>query len=91
MKLVYHYIGIFLIFQTTSNHFHPLQGENCDSNSRLVVDENDNGKVRLERVNRDIFSLLEPKQTPNILPVIFLEKTIYEQIKFCRAVIIKVH
>ena len=24
---------------------------NCDSNSRLVVDEDDNGKLRLERVN----------------------------------------
>ena len=36
---------------TTSNHFHPLQGENCDSNSRLVVDEDDNGKSKLERVN----------------------------------------
>ena len=33
-----------------SGHFHPLQVENCDSNSRLVVDEDDNGKFRLERV-----------------------------------------
>ena len=40
-----------LNFQTTSNHLHPLQVENCDSNSRLVVDEDDNGKFRLERVN----------------------------------------
>ena len=24
---------------------------NCDSNSRLVVDEDDNGKLRLERVD----------------------------------------
>ena len=30
---------------------HPLQVENCDSNSRLVVDKDDNGKFRLERVN----------------------------------------
>ena len=32
-----------------SSHFHPLQVENCDSNSRLVVDEDDNGKFRFER------------------------------------------
>ena len=33
-----------------SNHLHPLQVENCDSNSRLVVDEDDYCKFRLERV-----------------------------------------
>ena len=32
------------------HHLHPLQVETCDSNSRLVVDEDDNGKFRLERV-----------------------------------------
>ena len=32
------------------NHLHPLQDENCDSNSRLVVDEDDNGEFRLQRV-----------------------------------------
>ena len=36
----------FLSFSPTSNHLHPLQVENCDSNSRLVVDEDDNGKFR---------------------------------------------
>ena len=50
MKLAYQYMAIFFNFQTTSNHLHPLQVENCDSNSRLEVDEDDNGKVRLERV-----------------------------------------
>ena len=30
--------------------FHPQQVESRDSNSRLVVDEDDNGKFRLERV-----------------------------------------
>ena len=40
---------IFFNFSPTSNHLHPLQAKNCDSNSRLVVDEDDNGK--LERVN----------------------------------------
>ena len=44
-------MAIFFNFLTTSNHLHPLQVENCDSNSRLVVDEDDNGKFRLERVN----------------------------------------
>ena len=41
---------IFFNFSPTSSHLHPLQAENCDSNSRLVVDEDDNGKLRLERV-----------------------------------------
>ena len=50
MKLVYQYMVIFFTFSPTSNHLHPLQVENCDSNSRLVVDEDDNGEFRLERV-----------------------------------------
>ena len=45
------YNGIFL-FATHLSHLHPLQVENCDSNLLLVVDENDNGKFRLERVKR---------------------------------------
>ena len=51
MKLVYQYMAIFFNFSPTSNHLHPLQANNCDSNSRLVLDEDDNGKLRLERVN----------------------------------------
>ena len=50
MKLVYHYMVIFFNFSPTSNHLHPLQVENCGSNSQLVVDEDDNDKLRLERV-----------------------------------------
>ena len=50
MKLIYQYMAIFFNFSPTSNHLHPLQVENCDSNSRLVVDEDDNGKFKLERV-----------------------------------------
>ena len=46
MKLVYQYMAIFCTF------LHPLQVENCDSNSRLVVDKDDNGKFRLERVKK---------------------------------------
>ena len=45
------YMAIFLNFSPTSSHLHPLQVENCDSNSRLVVDEDDNGKFGLERAN----------------------------------------
>ena len=44
MKLVYHYMAIFFNFSPTSNHLHPLH------NSRLVMDEDDNGKFRLEMV-----------------------------------------
>ena len=51
MKLVYQYIAIFINFSLTSNHLHPLQVGNCDSNSRLVVDEDDIGKFRPERGN----------------------------------------
>ena len=50
MNLVYQYMTIFLTFPTTSNHLHPLQVENCGSDSRRVVDEDDNGKFRPERV-----------------------------------------
>ena len=48
MKLVYEYMAIFFTFTPTSNHIHPLQIENCDSNLRLIVDKYDNGMVRLE-------------------------------------------
>ena len=51
IKLVYQHMVIFFNFSPTSKHLHPLQVENCDSNSRLLVDEDDDGKVRLERVN----------------------------------------
>ena len=44
-------MAIFLNLSPNSNHLHPLQAENCGRNSRLVVDEDDNGKLRLEMVN----------------------------------------
>ena len=50
MKLVYQYMAIFFNFPPTSNHLHPLQAENWDSNSRLVVDEDVNDKFRLQTV-----------------------------------------
>ena len=54
---------IFLNLSPTSSHLHPLQVGNCDSNSRLVVDEDDNGKFRLESVNRKkISNLTENKR-----------------------------
>ena len=43
--------SIFFLLSPTSSHFHPLQVENCDRNSWLVVDEDDNGIFRPERVN----------------------------------------
>ena len=51
MKLFYKYMAIFVNLSPSLNYLHPLQGENCYSNSRLVVGEDDNGKLRLERVN----------------------------------------
>ena len=44
--------SLFFHLSPTSSHLHPLQVENCDSNSRLVMDEDDNGKFKLERVNK---------------------------------------
>ena len=57
-------MAILFNFPSTTNHLHPLQVENCGSNSRLVVDEDasttsiarlvvgedGHGKFRLERV-----------------------------------------
>ena len=54
-----------------TGHLYPLQVENCDSNSRLVVDDDDIGKFRFERVKSRfcaILSLLsksEPKKNPH--------------------------
>ena len=53
MKLVYHvyqYMKIFFTLSPTPNHLYPLQVENCDSINKSVVDEDDSGKLRLERV-----------------------------------------
>ena len=58
MKLVYQHMVIFFNFLTTSNQLHPLQFEHCDSNSRLVADEDDNGKFRLERVKTPLILLV---------------------------------
>ena len=55
MKLFLQYIAIVFTFSPTSSHFQSLQVENRGSNSRLVVDEDDYGKFRLERVNPMLF------------------------------------
>ena len=54
-------IAIFFHLPPTSSHLHPLQVENCDSNSRLVVDEDYNGKFRFERVNVHVLYFLVVK------------------------------
>ena len=46
MKLFYQYMAIFINFSPTISHLYLLQVEN----SGLVVDEDDNSKFRLERV-----------------------------------------
>ena len=50
MKLSFEYMVIFFNISNIYTHLYPLQVENCDSNLRLVVDEDDNSKFRLERV-----------------------------------------
>ena len=44
----------FFYLPSTSSHLHQLYVGNCDSNSRLVVDEEDKGKFGLERVDTSI-------------------------------------
>ena len=50
IELVCQYITIFFNFALTLSHLHPLQVDKCDSNSRLVADEDDNSTFRLEKV-----------------------------------------
>ena len=51
MKLIYEYMVIFFDLSPTSSHLYPLQVEYCDSNLRIVVDEDDKSRFRLERVD----------------------------------------
>ena len=48
MKLFYEYMVIFFNLSPSSSRLYPLQAENCGSNSRLVVDEDDNVKSGLK-------------------------------------------
>ena len=57
MKLFYQYMTILFSLPPTSSHLNPQKVENCDSNSRLVVDECDNGKFRPDGVNSEYLSL----------------------------------
>ena len=50
MKLFFQYLAIFFNVSYTASHLHPIQVENYDSNSQFLVDEDDTGKFRLERV-----------------------------------------
>ena len=70
IKLFYQFMAIFVNFSPTSSRLHPLQVENCDSNSRLVVDEDDNGKVRFERVKTDGSAVDKREVNLNILCLI---------------------
>ena len=56
MKLFFKYVAIFFNFASTVSYFHPLEIENY---SRLVVDKDDNRKVRLERVKYNICKCLQ--------------------------------
>ena len=57
MKLVYQHMPVLFNFSSISNHLHPLQVENCGSNSRLVVDEDDNVKSGLKGLNVRLWRL----------------------------------
>ena len=74
MQLIDQYMAIFLNFSPTSNHLHLLQDENCDSISRLVVDEGDNDNFRPERVKR--VNRLESSYRANMRCVHNLEQSI---------------
>ena len=58
MILVYQYMAILFNFSPTSNPLHSLQVENCDSYLRLVVDEDDNGKLERVELTFDVSCLL---------------------------------
>ena len=58
MELFYQYMAIFLNFSPTLTHLHSLQVENCDSNSRLVVNEDGDGKFRPQRVKCLAYSFI---------------------------------
>ena len=88
MKLLYQYMAIFITFPPTSNHLHPLQVENCDSNSRLVVDEDDYGNLRLERVNEFIFKdNLRGKKKRQVDQLIYPFIRAFQSVSYSNAII----
>ena len=83
LKLIDKYMAIFFNFPPTSSHLHPLQVQNRDSNSRLVVDEMTMVNSGLKGLKRSWFNtksnqglifldgsmdLLEQLQTVVLLP-----------------------
>ena len=66
----------FFYLPTTPTHLHTLQVKNCDSNSRLVVDEDDNGNFRLEMIKGfrsiDIFTSFSYSELFIIMSLCFL-------------------
>ena len=74
-------------FQTTLSHLHPLLGANCDINSRLVVDEGEYGKFRLERVRYEycvwtVMPYLDFLENSGRTGEIFIQ-SIYELFDYC--------
>ena len=76
MKQVYQCMA----FKFISSHLHPLQVENCNSNSRLVVDEDANGELKIERVKRACTAIMTHKSAIYIFFWGFLEKIICHQL-----------
>ena len=62
MKLFYQFMAIFVNFLPTSSDLQPPQVGNCDRNSRLAVDEDDNGKSRLDRVKAPHYTIYSETQ-----------------------------
>ena len=84
-------MAISFNFSPTSSHLHPLQVENCNSNSRLVVDEYDNGKFRLEKVNLATF-LCNDEPIPRIFFCLLdnpISKNMALNIATCHSVMLK--
>ena len=52
MKPFYQHSQILFDLSFISSHLHPIQVENCDSNSPLVVDKENNGKLRVSGCTR---------------------------------------
>ena len=79
-------MAILINFSSTSSHLHPLQVENCGSNSRLVVDEDDNGKFRLERVKSNQMPLTSKKIVEDVQLL-----TLYHNILCSGSGVVRIH
>ena len=79
IQLFHEYIVIFFNLSPTSNHIYPLQGENCDSNSRLVVDEDGNGKGLTTRSQKTTYILSITKTSDWFIPSAKWPQHVYNQ------------